>query len=88
MAVTKQNIGKQKTQSAECHKMLCRNCGTRFCFKCLAVLTDKFACGCTHKKHGFVDPDTGEYVAHLGENAESGDASSRKSDFRDRAGGA
>merc|ERR1712187_523952 len=32
MAITKQNIQTQGTQRSECHKMMCRNCNTRFCF--------------------------------------------------------
>mmetsp|Transcript_8215 Transcript_8215/g.19307 ORF Transcript_8215/g.19307 Transcript_8215/m.19307 type:complete len:342 (-) Transcript_8215:55-1080(-) len=65
MAVTKQDLARQTTQRAECHKMLCRCCSTKFCFKCLAVLSDTFTCGCTPNAHGFVDPDTGGYVQHL-----------------------
>jgi len=65
MAVTKQDLKKQGTQASECHKMLCRNCGTKFCFKCLAVLTAEYSCGCTKDQHGFVDPHTGKYVGHL-----------------------
>jgi hypothetical protein len=68
MAVTKQDLKNQGSQKSECHKMLCRNCDTRFCFKCLAVLTDDFSCGCTKNEHGFVDPHTGEYVQHLKKN--------------------
>lgn len=64
MAVTKQNLTNQASQKTECHKMLCRNCGTRFCFKCLAELTDVFTCGCSIDLHGFVDPDTGKRIAH------------------------
>jgi len=65
MATTTENLAKQTEQRSECHKMLCRNCGTRFCFKCLAVLTDTFSCGCSKNKHGFVDPRTGEVLGHL-----------------------
>lgn len=65
MGVTKQNIDKQNTQYSECHKMCCRNCGTKFCFKCLAVLSDCFTCGCTIDAHGFIDPVTGKRVNHL-----------------------
>jgi len=64
-AVTKQDLKKQGTQASECHKMLCRNCNTKFCFKCLAVLSAEYSCGCTKDKHGFVDPHTGKYVGHL-----------------------
>mmetsp|Transcript_46847 Transcript_46847/g.102443 ORF Transcript_46847/g.102443 Transcript_46847/m.102443 type:complete len:1215 (+) Transcript_46847:63-3707(+) len=63
--VTKQNIKNQDTQRSECHKMMCRNCSTRFCFKCLAVLTSTYTCGCTRDEHGFVDPETGKRVEHL-----------------------
>eukprot|EP00443_Scrippsiella_acuminata_P043494 CAMPEP_0115258792 /NCGR_PEP_ID=MMETSP0270-20121206/47483_1 /TAXON_ID=71861 /ORGANISM="Scrippsiella trochoidea, Strain CCMP3099" /LENGTH=614 /DNA_ID=CAMNT_0002674565 /DNA_START=39 /DNA_END=1883 /DNA_ORIENTATION=+ len=65
MAVTKQNIDKQRTQYQECHKMCCRNCNTRFCFKCLAVLTDSYTCGCTINAHGFIDPHSGKRLNHL-----------------------
>lgn len=65
MAVTKLDMQNQATQKSECHKMLCSNCTTRFCFKCLAVLTDEYSCGCTADKHGFVDPKTGKYLAHF-----------------------
>eukprot|EP00933_Yihiella_yeosuensis_P029472 TRINITY_DN23116_c0_g4_i1.p1 TRINITY_DN23116_c0_g4~~TRINITY_DN23116_c0_g4_i1.p1 ORF type:complete len:544 (+),score=118.59 TRINITY_DN23116_c0_g4_i1:107-1738(+) len=65
MGVTKENIQKQNTQYAECHKMLCRNCNTKFCFKCLAVLSDNFTCGCTIDAHGFIDPLTGKRMNHL-----------------------
>lgn len=65
MGVTKQNLKNQQTQYSECHKMICRNCNTRFCFKCLAVLTDTFTCGCTIDAHGFVNPLTGKRLNHL-----------------------
>lgn len=65
MATTKENLERQTEQRSECHKMLCRNCGTKFCFKCLAILTDTYTCGCTKNKHGFIDPHTGEIVKHL-----------------------
>mmetsp|Transcript_41590 Transcript_41590/g.75392 ORF Transcript_41590/g.75392 Transcript_41590/m.75392 type:complete len:330 (-) Transcript_41590:111-1100(-) len=65
MAVTKQDLARQATQRAECHKMLCRCCSTKFCFKCLAILSDTFTCGCTPNAHGFVDPHSGRYVSHL-----------------------
>eukprot|EP00931_Biecheleriopsis_adriatica_P066110 TRINITY_DN40522_c0_g1_i1.p1 TRINITY_DN40522_c0_g1~~TRINITY_DN40522_c0_g1_i1.p1 ORF type:complete len:762 (-),score=194.28 TRINITY_DN40522_c0_g1_i1:74-2359(-) len=63
--VTKQNLDKQNSQYAECHKMLCRNCDTKFCFKCLAVLTEKYSCGCTRAEHGFINPKTGRRLNHL-----------------------
>lgn len=65
MAVSKQNLDRQKTQYMECHKMSCRNCATKFCFKCLSVLTDAYTCGCTIDAHGFIDPLTGKIVKHL-----------------------
>lgn len=65
MAVSKQNLENQATQYSECHKMLCRSCGTKFCFKCLAILSDTYTCGCTRVDHGFVDPKTGKRVEHL-----------------------
>uniref|UniRef100_A0A7S2MEC5 RBR-type E3 ubiquitin transferase n=1 Tax=Alexandrium andersonii TaxID=327968 RepID=A0A7S2MEC5_9DINO len=65
MAVTKQNLEKQATQRSECHKMFCRNCNTKFCFKCLAVLTDQYTCRCTIDAHGFINPHTGRRLNHL-----------------------
>ena len=65
MATTKENLEIQKDQVEECHKMLCRMCGTRFCFGCSAILTDSFTCGCTQNAHGFVDPFTGDLLKHL-----------------------
>merc|ERR1719478_201941 len=65
MAVTKLNLESQDTQYKECHKMMCRNCNTRFCFKCLKILTDTFTCGCSIDLHGFVDPRTGKRLEHL-----------------------
>jgi hypothetical protein len=65
VVVTKQNLHNQSKQYSECHKMLCRNCNTRFCFKCLAVLTDTYTCGCSSNLHGFVDPVTGVRLEHL-----------------------
>jgi len=68
MAVSKQNLGRQSTQYAECHKMICRNCLTRFCFKCLAVLAPGHrSCGCSNAAHGFIDPRTGDHVEHATE---------------------
>lgn len=63
MAVTKHDIINQKTQRMECHKMICRNCDFKFCFKCLASL-EHSTCGCTGNNHGFVDPRSGDWVAH------------------------
>mmetsp|Transcript_50833 Transcript_50833/g.135680 ORF Transcript_50833/g.135680 Transcript_50833/m.135680 type:complete len:869 (-) Transcript_50833:23-2629(-) len=65
MVVTKQNLKNQLTQKAECHKMCCRVCKTRFCFKCLAILTGSFTCGCTSNDHGFIDPTSGTRLNHL-----------------------
>lgn len=65
MAVSKQNLEKQGTQRSECHKMMCRNCNTKFCFKCLAVLTATYSCGCTIDDHGFVNPKSGRRTSHL-----------------------
>merc|ERR1712032_585993 len=65
MVVTKQNLKNQTTQRSECHKMMCRNCSTRFCFKCLAILTTDYTCGCTRDLHGFIDPHTGKRLVHL-----------------------
>jgi hypothetical protein len=65
MAVTKEKLEGQTEQRSECHKMFCRNCATKFCFKCLAVLTDTYTCNCTKNKHGFVDPFSGEIIKHI-----------------------
>jgi len=65
MGVSKQNLHKQKTQYLECHKMFCRNCNTRFCFKCLTVLTETTKCGCTIDAHGFINPHTGRRINHI-----------------------
>lgn len=65
IVVTKQNLEKQNTQYAECHKMQCRNCDTKFCFKCLTILSAKVTCGCTRAEHGFINPKTGRRVNHL-----------------------
>jgi hypothetical protein len=72
MGVTKQNIRNQHTQYSECHKMLCRQCNTKFCFKCLAVLTDSYSCGCTIDAHGFIDPRSGKRLNHLKRGAARG----------------
>jgi len=63
MVVTKDNLTAQTTQHAECHKMICRNCGAKFCFRCLASL-EHSTCGCTGNDHGFIDPHTGDWVEH------------------------
>merc|ERR1712232_714783 len=65
MGITKENIHTQNTQRSECHKMMCRNCSTRFCFKCLAVLTSTYTCGCSIDAHGFLNPLTGKRNNHL-----------------------
>lgn len=65
MAISKQKLDNQLTQYSECHKMCCRNCMTRFCFKCLAVLSETYTCGCSIDDHGFVDPRSGKRVEHL-----------------------
>eukprot|EP00747_Dinoflagellata_sp_TGD_P165725 gnl/TRDRNA2_/TRDRNA2_187439_c0_seq1.p1 gnl/TRDRNA2_/TRDRNA2_187439_c0~~gnl/TRDRNA2_/TRDRNA2_187439_c0_seq1.p1 ORF type:complete len:515 (-),score=95.34 gnl/TRDRNA2_/TRDRNA2_187439_c0_seq1:177-1652(-) len=64
IVVTKQNLDKQNTQYSECHKMMCRNCNTKFCFKCLTILTDKTTCGCSIDAHGFINPLTGKRNGH------------------------
>lgn len=69
MGVTKEDLVRQRSQKAECHKMICRNCSTRFCFKCLTVLTSSSSCGCTPDEHGFINPRTGRYVQHLSRGA-------------------
>lgn len=65
MATSKENLEMQTDQVEECHKMICRSCGTKFCFGCNAVLTESYTCGCTQNAHNFVDPHTGELVKHL-----------------------
>lgn len=65
VAITKQNLSSQSTQYAECHKMMCRCCNTKFCFKCLTILTDTVSCNCTRKEHGFINPHTGKRVVHV-----------------------
>lgn len=65
MAVSKENLDRQTTQYKECHKMMCRVCRTRFCFKCLKVLTDTFTCGCSIDAHRFIDPVTLKTMPHL-----------------------
>lgn len=67
MGISKFSLDHQLTQKRECHKMICRNCGTRFCFKCLSVLMNGFSCGCSIDDHGFLDPFTGERVEHIRE---------------------
>lgn len=54
--------GVQK-ESETCHKMICRSCRARFCFKCLARL-EYFNCACSGAEHHFVDPVSGEILAH------------------------
>mmetsp|Transcript_67157 Transcript_67157/g.160829 ORF Transcript_67157/g.160829 Transcript_67157/m.160829 type:complete len:305 (-) Transcript_67157:111-1025(-) len=63
--VTKEDLSLQETQQAECHKMVCRVCRTRFCFNCLSVLTCTWTCGCTGDNHGFIDPHSGKFMQHL-----------------------
>lgn len=65
MATSKENLEMQTDQVEECHKMMCRSCGTKFCFGCGAILTENYTCGCTQNAHNFVDPRTGELVKHL-----------------------
>mmetsp|Transcript_69427 Transcript_69427/g.206855 ORF Transcript_69427/g.206855 Transcript_69427/m.206855 type:complete len:379 (-) Transcript_69427:74-1210(-) len=65
MGVTKEDLARQRGQTAECHKMICRNCETRFCFRCLKVLTATTSCRCTPAEHGFINPRTGRFVTHL-----------------------
>merc|ERR1712232_891428 len=65
MGVTKEDLKNQTTQRSECHKMLCRHCNTKFCFKCLAILTDTYTCGCSIDRHGFFNPFNGRRVKHL-----------------------
>jgi len=60
--VSKENLDKQDSQRSECHKMWCRNCGTRFCFKCLLILTRTRTCKCTKAMHRFINPHTGKLV--------------------------
>ena len=54
--------GMQK-ESETCHKMICRSCRARFCFRCLARL-EYFNCGCTGAEHNFVDPLDGSTRSH------------------------
>merc|ERR1712216_295449 len=54
--------GVQK-ESETCHKMICRTCRAKFCFRCLHRL-EYFNCGCTGAEHRFIDPVNGEIVAH------------------------
>jgi hypothetical protein len=77
MAVTKQNIKNQGTQYSECHKMVCRNCDTKFCYKCLKVLSKEFTCGCSIDLHGFIDPHTGKRIVHLKKGFKKAKASAR-----------
>eukprot|EP00929_Paragymnodinium_shiwhaense_P084215 TRINITY_DN45012_c0_g1_i1.p1 TRINITY_DN45012_c0_g1~~TRINITY_DN45012_c0_g1_i1.p1 ORF type:complete len:422 (-),score=96.08 TRINITY_DN45012_c0_g1_i1:138-1403(-) len=77
IVVTKQNLQRQGTQYMECHKMMCLACNTRFCFKCLAVLTDDYTCGCSIAAHGFIDPRTGKRLVHLNAKAQAKKAKGR-----------
>ncbi|CAE7794367.1 unnamed protein product, partial [Symbiodinium necroappetens] len=54
--------GLQK-ESETCHKMICRSCRARFCFRCLTRL-EYFNCGCTGAEHRFVDPVDGRLLLH------------------------
>lgn len=65
MAISKEDLASQNTQRKECHKMMCRGCSTKFCFKCLAILTDNYNCGCSIERHGFLNPFTGRRNEHL-----------------------
>jgi hypothetical protein len=65
MGVSKEDLTSQRTQRRECHKMLCRGCMTKFCFKCKAILTDSYTCGCSINAHQFVNPLTGRALKHL-----------------------
>lgn len=50
-------------ETETCHKMICRTCRAKFCFRCLVRL-EYFNCGCTGAEHRFVDPVDGRVVAH------------------------
>jgi len=63
--VSKEDLTAQGTQRKECHKMMCRECKTKFCFKCLAILTDTYNCGCSNERHGFYNPLTKKRNEHL-----------------------
>jgi len=78
-AVSKQNLMSQETQHSECHKMICSNCSARFCFKCSAILTDTYSCGCSSDLHGFIDPKTGKRLSHRGRAATARAKASPKS---------
>jgi len=78
MAVSKQNLDKQQSQYQECHKMICRNCNTKFCFKCTKVLTDTFNCGCSINAHGFVNPFSGKRMEHITKKVGRGKAVKKK----------
>mmetsp|Transcript_51570 Transcript_51570/g.122674 ORF Transcript_51570/g.122674 Transcript_51570/m.122674 type:complete len:1059 (+) Transcript_51570:45-3221(+) len=54
--------GVQK-ESETCHKMICRTCRAKFCYRCLARL-EFFNCGCTGPEHGFIDPVNGHFQSH------------------------
>ena len=57
--VSKGTLDTQQTQENECHLMQCRVCGCKFCFQCLATITDTHRCSCTPLAHVFVDPLVG-----------------------------
>jgi hypothetical protein len=82
MGVSKEDIASQGTQRKECHKMMCRGCMTKFCFKCLAILTDTYNCGCSIERHGFFNPLTRKRNEHLKLKLQ------KKAGRRSRAGGA
>jgi hypothetical protein len=65
MGVSKEHLASQQTQRKECHKMMCLGCMTKFCFKCRAILTDTYTCGCSINAHRFVNPLTGKSLQHL-----------------------
>lgn len=78
-------ISRTRPARKKCHKMLCRHCGTQFCFKCLALLTSTYSCGCSIDAHGFINPVTGKRVKHLrqaGQSSTSSKASTSKKSVR------
>ena len=44
-AVTKSSLKGQNTQRKECHKMICRNCRTKFCFLDISIEVAVLVCG-------------------------------------------